>query len=313
MKRLVLLAAPFLISATAADGSQGNNDAALEKQCRATEVAVPDSCGCTIQKARSVGVTDRELAALFKDDAQSSPIDQAQYSRYWQVKTQCLMTATMASLPKPGMPPAASYPAPMAVPAYSPPASPGAQQAARRRSSYPIPLTLTKPADDDHDRILYFTPDQTRAMLKSLEGTTWKRAYGGVPDFGDPKNTPEPSTYEFLPGRVLVFRTGDRVYRYKLVVSDEPGFDPDNHPIMAMPDGSGQFGYVNDANIRVPPYLATIDDKHGFQNGLWLGFWGGKTAEIAESYRMDQLYTRDDLVLVKGTPKPLERFVDPEG
>lgn len=90
--------------------SQGSGDAALEAACRATEVTEPGSCGCTITKAREVGVPDAALASLFRDDGHSDPVDQATYGKFWQVKAQCIAEATMARMgigannPLPGVP-----------------------------------------------------------------------------------------------------------------------------------------------------------------------------------------------------------------
>ncbi|MEM6266813.1 MAG: hypothetical protein AAF707_04755 [Pseudomonadota bacterium] len=90
--------------------SQNGGDAALDAACRSTEITAPASCPCTITKARAVGVSDEELGSLFKDDGHSNPVPQATYTRFWQVKSQCIADATMASLgitpgnPLPGVP-----------------------------------------------------------------------------------------------------------------------------------------------------------------------------------------------------------------
>lgn len=90
--------------------SQSSNAAALEAACRATEVTMPDSCPCTITKARAAGLDDTELASLFKDDGHTDPIDQRKYGLFWQVKSQCIADAMMASMgisaanPLPGVP-----------------------------------------------------------------------------------------------------------------------------------------------------------------------------------------------------------------
>lgn len=100
--------AAFVVAAPLA--SQQSSDAALEAACRATEVSESDSCPCTITKARAVGITDQQLASLFKDDGHSNPVDQAIYGRFWQVKAQCIADATMARMgisannPLPGVP-----------------------------------------------------------------------------------------------------------------------------------------------------------------------------------------------------------------
>lgn len=102
-----LFAAGWAMGALA---SQGPDDAALEAACRATEMTAPDSCPCTIEKARGAGLENAELASLFKDDGHSQPVDQAKYGRFWQVKSQCIADATMAAMgispgnPLPGVP-----------------------------------------------------------------------------------------------------------------------------------------------------------------------------------------------------------------
>ena len=119
--------------------SQTSEDSSLEAACRATEVAQSASCFCTITKARAAGVSNAQLASLFRDDGLSEPVDQASYGRFWQVKTQCIGEATLASigisaanpLPgvpahmQPGMPLGGAVPAPAGSGAL-PPAPPAA-------------------------------------------------------------------------------------------------------------------------------------------------------------------------------------------
>ncbi|MEL6486902.1 MAG: hypothetical protein AAFQ13_07140, partial [Pseudomonadota bacterium] len=110
-KSLLILGASLGALAALPGQSQTSNDAALEAQCRATEVTMPESCPCTIVKAREVGVSDAELASLFKDDGHSEPVDQGKYGQFWQVKSKCIADSMMASLgvsqsnPLPGVPP----------------------------------------------------------------------------------------------------------------------------------------------------------------------------------------------------------------
>ncbi|MEL6239385.1 MAG: hypothetical protein AAFQ90_12455, partial [Pseudomonadota bacterium] len=110
-KALLVLGAGICALAALPGHSQTSSDAALEASCRATEVTMPDSCPCTIVKAREVGVSDAELASLFKDDGHSQPVDQGKYGAFWQVKSQCIADTMMASLgvsqdnPLPGVPP----------------------------------------------------------------------------------------------------------------------------------------------------------------------------------------------------------------
>jgi hypothetical protein len=122
--------------------SQGSGDGSLEAACRATEVTSPQSCPCTITKARAVGVSDAELASLFRDDGHSQPVPPAKYSAFWQVKSQCIADAMMASLgvtpgnPLPGVPanmrPGMPFPgaAPAPVPAPAPTPAPAATRTA---------------------------------------------------------------------------------------------------------------------------------------------------------------------------------------
>ena len=102
--------------------SQASDEARLEASCRATEVTVPDSCPCTITRAREAGLSAPELASLFKDDGRTRPVDQAKYGAFWQVKVQCIADATMAQMnitpgnPLPGVPPHMRPGAPLGQP-----------------------------------------------------------------------------------------------------------------------------------------------------------------------------------------------------
>lgn len=84
--------------------------ATLEASCRATEVTAPASCPCAITKARAAGLSDTELASLFKDDGHTQPVSEAKYTQFWTVKSQCIMDATLAAMgisssnPLPGVP-----------------------------------------------------------------------------------------------------------------------------------------------------------------------------------------------------------------
>ncbi|MEO0870658.1 MAG: hypothetical protein AAFY19_01680 [Pseudomonadota bacterium] len=149
-KSLLILGAGLGALAAMPGHTQSSQTAALEVQCRATEVTMPDSCPCTITKAREVGVSDAELASLFKDDGHSEPVDQGKYTRFWQVKSQCIADSMMASLgvsqgnPLPGVPPhmrpgmplSGAAPAPAPAPAATPP-----PQTARRDLQQPASTT----------------------------------------------------------------------------------------------------------------------------------------------------------------------------
>ncbi|PEQ14544.1 hypothetical protein B2G71_02915 [Novosphingobium sp. PC22D] len=142
-----------LLGLTALTGSAGSQGS-LEDQCRSTEVAVPASCGCTVRKAQEAGVGAEQLAALFKDDGASAGVDQATYSRFWMIKTQCIGEAGLAGLgitpgnPLPGASaPRAPAPAAAAVapdPRPSAPTAPQrkvrfAQETAKLRFTYDFP------------------------------------------------------------------------------------------------------------------------------------------------------------------------------
>ena len=163
----------------------------------------------------------------------------------------------------------------------------------------PIPLTLERPTGNDrYQRIFYFTPDQTRAMLAALEGTTWRRTFSSV-DSGDG----ETATYQFLPGRIVIERGSRHTIRHRAIVYDEPGYSPrDYESIPAKPDGI--FGGYS-GSLRVKPYLVLTDERNS-QNGFWLGYWGGNKAYLGYAYRSDQLYQIDEMVLIAGNPKPFD-------
>jgi hypothetical protein len=242
-------------------------------------------------------VGEAELRSLLTDDGKRRPVAQSTYSRFWQLKIQCISEATMAGLPRPGAGQATALPPPVL-----PPVAPGAVQArvaAGPGARTPIPLTVERPTGTDrHDRIFYFTPDQTRAMLTALEGTTWRRTFGSV----DSRDG-ETATYQFLPGRVVIERGSRHTIRHRAIVSDEPGYsqtDRDGIPANL----NGMFGGYS-GPLRVQPYLVLADEQFG-QDGFWLGYWGGNRAYVGYSYRSDQLYQIDEMVLIAGTPKPFD-------
>ncbi|MEM6858227.1 MAG: hypothetical protein AAF559_10175 [Pseudomonadota bacterium] len=143
-RSLLILGAGLGALAALPGHSQTSSDAALEAQCRATEATMPDSCPCTITKARAAGVNDTELQSLFKDDGQSEPVDQGKYGLFWQVKSQCMADSMMASLgvsqgnPLPGIPAHMRPQMPGAMPAVPSPA-PQAAPAAPAMSPAPAP------------------------------------------------------------------------------------------------------------------------------------------------------------------------------
>lgn len=127
---VIALGAVAALWLTAPLASQRSGDAQLEAACRATEVSVPASCPCTLIKARATGLSDAELASLFKDDGHSQPVAQARYATFWQVKVQCIADASMAQMgvtpgnPLPGVPahmrPGMPLPGPAPAPAPAP-------------------------------------------------------------------------------------------------------------------------------------------------------------------------------------------------
>lgn len=157
-KALFILGTGLAALAAWPGASQSSKDAQLESSCRSTEVTMPDSCPCTITKARAVGVSDAELASLFKDDGHSQPVDQGKYGAFWQVKSQCIANAMMASLgvtqgnPLPGvplqmrpqMPQSATQAAPQAA-VQAPPAPPSV--ATNTRSAPPSTSTRAPAAE----------------------------------------------------------------------------------------------------------------------------------------------------------------------
>jgi len=180
MKKLVLLGVGAGLAAmTALPGySQTSKDASLEAACRATEVTMPDSCACTITKARAAGVNDTQLASLFKDDGHSSPVPQAKYSVFWQVKSQCIADSMMASLgvsqgnPLPGVPAhmRPKMPGQAAAPVAPPTASrPVNMRPANKRSDAPVPPSMLK-RDVSGKRSIA----DVNAMIAQLRGTAWE-------------------------------------------------------------------------------------------------------------------------------------------
>lgn len=138
--------------------SQQSESAALEAACRATEVTAPASCACTVEQSRVAGLNTAQLTSLFRDDGHSDPVDQQVYSRFWQIKSQCIANAMMAQLgvspgtPLPGVPahmrPGAPLGgAPASVPAQTPAANPradGTYVAQLSRAARPQPPVSTQ-------------------------------------------------------------------------------------------------------------------------------------------------------------------------
>lgn len=284
------LAALALVGATTLAQPQAAQNGELVALCQRGEAAVPQSCGCTVDRARQAAVADADLRSLLTDDGKRRPVAQSTYSRFWQLKIECISEAAMAGLPRPaGGTQAAALPPPVA-----PPVAPGSAQtriAAEAGPRTPIPVTDARPTDPD--RVFYFTPDQVRAILAALEGTTWQRTF----------EDGSTATYEFGPDRALVQRGRNYVERNRLVVSDEPGFRRDFPGIKT--DAAGRFTF---AGTPRQPYLA-LQNESGRQTEFWLGYWGGNAAFVGAEYRAGQFYGVDTLVLVSGKPKPLASAV----
>lgn len=286
MRWTVLLGLPLAGMLSVAAANEGENDAGLEAQCRRTETTIPASCGCTVARGRAAGLNDRQLASMFRDDGKSDPLPPALYEKFWLKKIECLGEATNFSVPPVPPPPvgqAKAKVAPSADAAIAP------TSAAAAQPGTPIPLTLQYP--DSYDRVFYFTPDQVRAMLAALEGTTWRRTFedGSV------------ATYAFQPDRVIVQAGRNYTNRYLAVVAGEPGYQPKDYDgIQSDPNGMFKF----DAP-RVKPYLTLLGER-GRQEGFWLGYWGGRTLYVGHEWRAGQFYSVDRLELVSGTPRAFD-------
>ena len=161
-----VVALVILPMATQAVG-QSSPDAALEQACRATETVAPESCACTVRKSRDVGVSQKDMASLFKDDGRSQPVGQTTFSAFWQVKTQCITEAINARLGTTG-----SNPLP-GVPANMRPGMPlGTPPPATRQPVYPVPpppLTL-EPAEGIVNSIPPFDLPRSAASLEVERG-----------------------------------------------------------------------------------------------------------------------------------------------
>lgn len=278
------LATLALVGATSAARPQAAQSGELVALCQRGEAAVPQSCGCTVDRARQAGVDDADLRSLLTDDGKRRPVAQSTYSRFWQLKIQCIGEATMAGLARPGGTQAAALSPPVASPV-----APGSAQTRMAAAGQDTPIPLTDARPTDPDRVFYFTPDQVRAILAALEGTTWQRTF----------EDGSAATYEFGPDRVLVQRGRNYVERNRLVVADEPGFRRDFPGIKT--DAAGRFTF---AGTPRQPYLA-LQNESGRQTEFWLGYWGGNAAFVGTEYRAGQFYGVDALVLVSGKPKPL--------
>ncbi|MEM7703604.1 MAG: hypothetical protein AAF251_16825 [Pseudomonadota bacterium] len=206
MKKLGLLGVGAGLAAMAAlpGYSQTSKDAALEAACRATEVTMPDSCPCTITKARAAGVNNTQLASLFKDDGHSNPVPQAKYSAFWQVKSQCIADAMMASLgvsqgnPLPGVPAPMRPTMPGQAPAAQPPVRVQADPLAgpsNKRSDAPVPPGMLRRDSSDMRSLA-----DVNAMIAQLANTAWEYTEDGGTYH----------RYDFLPeGNLAIYQTRD--------------------------------------------------------------------------------------------------------
>ncbi|MEM6586445.1 MAG: hypothetical protein AAF692_11885, partial [Pseudomonadota bacterium] len=185
MKRNALVGVGLGLSALAAwpSHSQSSNSAALEAACRATEVTMPDSCPCTITKARGANISDAQLASLFKDDGHSNPVPQATYSAFWQVKSQCIADTMMASLgvssgnPLPGVPEhmrPKMPPQPSVAPPAAPPVPPRAQPTPPSRTAAAASARQTRPAQAQSARPAKPDLAQAQASIARLRGNAYE-------------------------------------------------------------------------------------------------------------------------------------------
>lgn len=148
-----LVALPLAVQAAGQDSRQGSPDEALEQACRAKEAVAPESCACTVTKARAAGVSQQDMASLFQDDGHRQPVGRVAYQAFWKAKTQCITKAVEAELgstsgnPPPVYPvpppPAPSQPAPRVVEPFDLPRSAASLQVERG-----VGITL---ASNDYD------------------------------------------------------------------------------------------------------------------------------------------------------------------
>ncbi|MEM9085451.1 MAG: hypothetical protein AAGB23_05965 [Pseudomonadota bacterium] len=200
--------------------AQNSGDEQLEASCRATEVTMPDSCPCTITKSRQAGIDDNELASLFKDDGHSQPVDQGKYSRFWQVKSQCMADSMMASLgvssgnPLPGVPEHMRPQLPGAAPAPSS-AAPTPASPAPARSTAPASATPRAAAPASAPAVPQsVAPTSSAGALSAIASTTTVKTNSAGIEVVDTKYTLQGSDYYFgyekaleaLPGVVELAR-----------------------------------------------------------------------------------------------------------
>ena len=227
MRRFSTLAWPaFLISGlalglvpglTSPSASQSGSDGPLVAACQATEITAPDSCACTVTKARAVGLKDAELASLFKDDGHTQPVSQQSYSKFWQVKSQCIADATMAKMgispnnPLPGIP--AQMRPGMPLPTGAPPAQPRSLPAPRMPAAPapPAPQVAASPSRPSAQQAQPASisasanaPESAQAKIDQMMGHAWEYT----------EDNGRTHRYDFLPeGNILLYReTGGPSY-----------------------------------------------------------------------------------------------------
>ena len=156
---LVIAAASSFVLGSLAMAQTGGSDAELEALCRSTELAIPDSCPCTITSARSAGVSDAAMRSLFADDGHSNPVGEQTYSTFWNAKVECLASTTMANMGLPdGSAAMPAIPMPPTLPTgIAPPPSPDRTSLSSLRQT----------------EVVRMTPAQARAALAKLRGTKW--------------------------------------------------------------------------------------------------------------------------------------------
>lgn len=176
----------------------GGSDAELERLCRTTEVAVPDSCACTITAARAANVSDDQMASLFADDGHSNPVDQAAYGRFWLAKADCIAKTTIAGLQMPG----GAALTPPSFPANPPPApTPRTNQPPpSQRTANPAATQSSLPFGVGDNQVVSMSADQARTALDQLRGSQWT----GLTLYGPGR--PISATLDFRDDGLLVIR-----------------------------------------------------------------------------------------------------------
>ncbi|MGI9375621.1 hypothetical protein D6851_04040 [Altericroceibacterium spongiae] len=171
MKYLIGSGLACIVFVGLAAGAVAQGEHPLVGECRATEVTMPNSCGCTVTNSRQAGISESDLSALFKDDAQSTPVSEQTYQSFWLIKSQCMLDVTMtaqASGSTMTNVPRVAGPGPaLAAPSALAPAAPRAtaQAAAQLSSGEP---------DYARGRVIELPRERAEALMAQLRGTAWE-------------------------------------------------------------------------------------------------------------------------------------------